>query len=162
MAPIDSLPPPQAEEAIVVTGRALTASATERLLGVTVLDEVDLHDTPSRRLEQILLQVPGLQKFRRSDSSRSHPTSHGVTLRGLGGNAASRALLVLDGVPQSDPFGGWINWPAFDPAALAEVRIVRGGGGVAHGPGALAGVIELTSSLAPARLASFELGSRDQ
>jgi vitamin B12 transporter len=58
--------------------------------------------------------------FRRSDARSGQPTSQGVTLRALGGNAASRALLVLDGMPQSDPFGGWINWPAYDPATLAE------------------------------------------
>ena len=29
-------------------------------------------------------------------------------------------LLVLDGVPQTDPFGGWVNWPAYDPQDLAR------------------------------------------
>jgi vitamin B12 transporter len=66
-------------------------------------------------------------------------------LRALGGNASSRALLVLDGVPQSDPFGGWVNWPAYDPQSLAGIRVVRGGGSVGDGPGALAGTIEMTS-----------------
>ena len=68
-----------------------------------------------------------------------------MTLRALGGNASSRALLVLDGVPQTDPFGGWVNWPAYDPSDLAWIRVVRGGGSVANGPGALAGTIEMTS-----------------
>ena len=39
------------------------------------------------------------------------PTSQGITLRGLGGNASSRAVLILDDVPQADPFGGWISLP---------------------------------------------------
>jgi len=39
----------------------------------------------------------------------AHPTSQGATLRGLGGNASSRALVMLDGVPLADPFGGWIK-----------------------------------------------------
>ena len=41
--------------------------------------------------------------------ARANPTSQGATLRALGGNASSRALLLLDGVPQTDPFGGWIS-----------------------------------------------------
>jgi len=86
-----------------------------------------------------------VQLFRRSDSRSGHPTSQGVTLRALGGNASSRALLMLDGVPQSDPFGGWVNWPAYDAASLSGIRVVRGGGSVANGPGALAGTIEMTS-----------------
>jgi outer membrane receptor protein involved in Fe transport len=70
-------------------------------------------------------------------------------------------LLVLDGVPQSDPFGGWVNWPAYDPAGLSQVRITRGGGSVAFGPGALAGVIDMTSLAEPGMNASIEGGSRE-
>src|SRR4029453_3493982 len=93
-------------------------------------------------------------------STSGHPTSQGVTLRALGGNASSRALLILDGVPQSDPFGGWVNWPAYDAAGLAEVHIVRGGGSVSHGPGALAGLIDMRSLAASGFNGSFEGGSR--
>jgi outer membrane receptor protein involved in Fe transport len=85
-------------------------------------------------------------------------------LRALGGNASSRALLILDGVPQTDPFGGWVSWPAYDPRRLGEVRVTRGGGSGANGPGALAGTIEL-SSADPSQLAgaaaSLAYGSRD-
>ena len=77
-------------------------------------------ELPAHELDQILKQVPGVQLFRRSDSTSGHPTSQGVTLRALGGNASSRALLILDGVPQADPFGGWVNWPAYDAAGLQE------------------------------------------
>ncbi|GLR48514.1 TonB-dependent receptor [Sphingomonas astaxanthinifaciens] len=150
--------PPPAE--IVVTARALPAPAVERLLGVTVIDRAQLRDTASTGLDQILKGEAGLQLFRRSDARSGQPTSQGLTLRALGGNAASRALLVLDGVPQSDPFGGWINWPAYDPSALASVRIVRGGGGVADGPGALAGTIAMESRNDRRVEASLEGGSR--
>src|SRR5205085_9498958 len=102
-----------------------------------------------------------LQLFRRSDSHSGHPTSQGVTLRALGGNASSRALLVLDGVPQSDPFGGWVNWPAYDAQSLAGVRVVRGGGSVGNGPGALAGTIEMTSRADAGVSGEIDGGSRD-
>jgi outer membrane receptor protein involved in Fe transport len=87
-----------------------------------------------------------------------------VTLRGLGGNASSRALVMLDGVPQADPFGGWVAFPAYLPERLASVRITRGGGSGYAGPGALAGTIDLTSG-SPADLGALQLrtayGSRD-
>lgn len=70
-------------------------------------------------------------------------------------------MLILDGVPQSDPFGGWINWPAYDPASIGEVRVVRGGGSVGDGPGALAGTIEMTSRLDGALAADLDAGSRN-
>ena len=157
---VQALPPPEAAETIVVTARALTDPAAERAFAVDRLDRADLRTSPRTQLDEVLKQVPGLQLFRRSDSQSGHPTNQGVTLRALGGNASSRALLVLDGVPQADPFGGWINWPAYDPAALAEVRVVRGGGSVAFGPGALAGVIDMTSSLDRGLAAGLDVGSR--
>ena len=158
---LDAPPPPEAVQTIVVTAQALADPASDQAHAVDRIDRTQLLASPRTQLEEVLGQLPGLQLFRRSDSRSGHPTSQGVTLRALGGNAASRALLILDGVPQSDPFGGWINWPAYDPAALAEVRVVRGGGSVAHGPGSLAGVIELTSSLDRGLHGEIDAGSRE-
>ena len=157
---IDALTPPPAADAIVVTGRALADPASERAYHVEVIAGSELSNAPAHELDEILKRVPGLQLFRRSDSTSAHPTSQGVTLRALGGNASSRALLILDGVPQADPFGGWVNWPAYDAAGLAEVRVVRGGGSVPYGPGAIAGVIEMQSLTAADLNASVEGGSR--
>lgn len=154
---LDAPPPP---EPIVITGRALPQPAGERLLGVVTITDEELALAPSRQLDEIVRTVGGVQLFRRSDARSSHPTSQGVTLRGLAGNGASRALVLLDGVPQADPFGGWIAWTALDPLSLGEVRVTRGGGSVAQGPGALAGTIELTSAVDPGVAAALEVGSR--
>ena len=156
-----SLPPEAPRAPIVITANALPDPATERAYAVETIDERRLTNAPSSQLDQVLKDIPGLQLFRRSDARSGHPTSQGVTLRALGGNASSRALLILDGVPQSDPFGGWVNWPAYDPASLSEVRVVRGGGSVGNGPGALAGTIEMRSRLAQDVAAGIEVGSRE-
>jgi outer membrane receptor protein involved in Fe transport len=149
---------------IVVTGRGLEAGLGEDVYDVVVIDRDRLTSSASGRLDEILKEVPGFQLFRRSDARSANPTSQGATLRALGGNASSRALLILDGVPQTDPFGGWVSWPAYDPQRLGQVRVVRGGGSGVHGPGALAGTIELISAL-PSQLlgptASAAYGSRD-
>lgn len=156
-----AIPPPEpAPAVIVVTGKALPDPAAMRAYDVETIGRERLANAPTHQLDEILKQVPGLQLFRRSDATSAHPTSQGVTLRSLGGNASSRALLVLDGVPQADPFGGWVNWPAYDPAGLAEVRVIRGGGSVPHGPGALAGVIEMSSLTAAGTNGTLEVGSR--
>ena len=78
--------------------------------------------TASGRIEDALKDVAGLTAFRRSDSRSANPTSQGVTLRSLGGNAASRALVLLDGVPIADPFAGYLPWSALDPARLGSVQ----------------------------------------
>ena len=132
----------------------------ERVFSVERISSRQIEMAPSHELDQLLKEVPGIQLFRRSDARSGHPTSQGVTLRALGGNASSRALILLDGVPQSDPFGGWINWPAYDLSALAAVRVVRGGGSVANGPGALAGTIEMDSKGDPGAGGEIYGGSR--
>ena len=94
-------PPPD----IVITARALPEPAGERLLGVSRISAERLEEAGGQGTEQLLRETAGVILFRRSDARSANPTSQGATLRALGGNAASRALLVLDGVPQSDPFG---------------------------------------------------------
>lgn len=153
--------PPQPQSAIVVTGKALPEAKAERVYDVQRISRRQIEQSPSHELDQLLKDVPGLQLFRRSDARSGHPTSQGATLRALGGNASSRALLVLDGVPQADPFGGWVNWPAYDPQDLADIRVIRGGGSVANGPGALAGTIEMTSRTDAGVSGEVDGGSRD-
>jgi len=144
----------ESEPEIVVTGHGLEEAKGDAVYDIVQIDRDRLIGSASGRLEDVLKDVAGLQQFRRSDARSANPTSQGVTLRGLGGNASSRALVVLDGVPQSDPFGGWISWPSFAPGRLDHVRVTRGGGSGVLGAGALAGTIELTSA-GPDSLARF-------
>ncbi|MDG2534523.1 TonB-dependent receptor [Sphingomonas sp. HITSZ_GF] len=162
--PLPAFAQDQDEAQIVVTGRGLEAPPGDAAYDVVTIGRERIAGTASGRLEDALRDAAGLAQFRRSDSRSAHPTSQGITLRGLGGNASSRALLLLDGVPQADPFGGWVAFPAYLPSRLAGARIVRGGGSGYAGPGALAGTIELESG-GPAQLGSLDLdalyGSRN-
>ncbi|MBW7946159.1 MAG: TonB-dependent receptor [Sphingomonadaceae bacterium] len=153
--------PAAAEETIVVTGHALEQPPGTQAYSVQVIDGAALRDVPGG-LETALEAASGFQMFRRTDSRSANPTSQGAQLRGIGGNASSRALVLLDGVPVADPFAGWIPWPAIRPESLSSVRITTGGGAGAFGAGALTGVIELASAgrdRAPA--IGIDYGSRD-
>lgn len=148
---------------IIVTGRALPPALGDAAYDVVTVPRDRITATASGRIEDVLRDVAGLTQFRRSDARSANATSQGATLRGLGGNASSRALLVLDGVPQSDPFGGWITWPAYQPDRLGVVRVTRGGGSGVYGSGALAGTIEfesISSAQGPGLGASLAYGSR--
>ena len=133
-------------ETIVVTGRSLPVPAGAAAYGSVLLDRQTLTGDPSGRLENVLRDVAGFQQFRRTDSRAANPTTQGATLRGLGGNASSRALVLLDGVPFADPFAGYIAWSALDPDRLGAVRVTRGGGAGPFGSGAVGGTIELFSA----------------
>lgn len=154
--PMDLAAPASAAE-IVVTGRALEdgfVASQPRL----VLDAARLAPA-SGRLEDALAAVPGLATFRRASAASASPTAQGVTLRALGGNAASRAALTLDGVPQADLFAGWITFPLLDAVPLESATVTRGGGSLVAGPGAVAGAIALQSAM-PATFLHLRGGSR--
>ena len=131
---------------IVVTGKALAEPPSSAAYATRVIERDALIATPSGRLEEALADVAGFQQFRRSDSRSANPSAQGATLRALGGNATSRALVLLDGVPMADPFFGFIPFNAIAPERLAAATITRGGGSGPFGAGALAGTIDLTSA----------------
>jgi len=158
---MQALPPEPPQVTIVVTGRALPEARADRIYLTERIDRRQIEQSPSHELERLLKDVPGVQLFRRSDARSGHPTSQGVTLRALGGNASSRVLLMLDGVPQADPFGGWVNWPAYDPSNLDGMLVIRGGGSVANGPGSLAGTIEMASRSDTGASGEIDGGSRE-
>ncbi len=110
-------------------GRLLDSAA---LAGATVLDAG-------------LRRDPAFGLFRRSDSLSANPTAQGVSLRGVGPSGASRSLVLLDGVPLNDPFGGWVAWNAVPLLALAGAEIRPGGGSAAWGSAALGGVVALVT-----------------
>jgi len=131
---------------IVVTGRGLADSPATPAYAVQDLSRERIATSASGRIEDALSSVAGFQQFRRSDSRSSNPSAQGVTLRALGGNATSRALVLLDGVPMADPMFGYIPLSAIAPERIALARVTRGGGSGAFGSGAVAGTIELLSA----------------
>lgn len=149
---------------IVVQGEGLPLPPGTPAYGSVVIDRARLVSSASGRIESILADVAGFQQFRRSDSRSANPSAQGATLRALGGNASSRTLVLLDGVPMSDPFFGYIPFSALVPDRLALIRVTRGGGAGAFGAGAVAGTIELASSGRtdlPSFSGSASYGSRD-
>jgi len=145
IAPAVAQDEPAEGPVIVVTGRGLEAPPSVIAYSTITLDREQLQSTASGQIEDALANIAGFQQFRRSDSRSSNPTAQGVTLRALGGNASSRALVLLDGVPMLDPFFGHVPLSALSPNRLDVIRVTRGGGSGPFGTGALAGTIELES-----------------
>ncbi|MFC3053532.1 TonB-dependent receptor [Kordiimonas pumila] len=126
---------------IHVTATPVSLGGVSAAYGIQTLTDEDLNESPELRLDEKLATLPAFSLFRRSGSQISHPTSQGVTLRSIGPNGAGRTLVLLDGVPQGDPFGGWVNWARLPLIDIETIDIVKGGGTGPWGNGALAGVI---------------------
>ena len=148
---IADAPPPAVSEVVVEAARLPDAAGDAAFSIIQVPNAVLI---ASDRLDDALETVPGFSLYRRTSSLGANPTTQGVSLRGIAGSAASRALVTLDGVPQNDPFGGWVVFTALPTEEIAAATVVRGAGAGPYGSGALTGVIALDSlSKAPGGLA---------
>jgi outer membrane cobalamin receptor len=126
-----------------VTVNATLSSETPA--SITVLDKQSLEAIPGTNLDDRLRQVPGFSLFRRSSSVVANPTTQGVSLRAIGSTGASRTLVLWDGIPINDPFGGWIYWTRIDPSYIDRVEIDRGASTSLFGDRAMGGTISLFS-----------------
>ncbi len=149
-------------EQVVVTAARMPTPVGQAAFSVVSLDSAAL--AASDRLDAALEQVPGVSLFRRTSSISANPTTQGISLRSIGPSGAGRALVLLDGVPMNDPFGGWVIWTGLPAEDIASADIVRGAGTGPYGAGALTGTIALserdtTDGLAVADLSAGGLGT---
>ena len=128
---------------MVISASRAPAAPAEIPFSVSALSGETLRATPTATLDDALRSVPGFSLFRRSGSLTANPTAQGVSLRGLGPSGASRSLVLLDGVPLNDPFGGWVAWTKVPRETLSGAEVVRGGGATAWGNAALGGIVQL-------------------
>jgi outer membrane receptor protein involved in Fe transport len=137
--------PAEVSQQVQVTAYRAATLLSDVPVSDVQLTREDLQDTPALQLDDDLRQVPGFSLFRRSSSRTANPTTQGVSLRGLGANGASRALVLEDGVPLNDPFGGWVYWDRVPAEAISDVEISQEGGSSLYGSDALGGVVQFVS-----------------
>src|SRR4051812_48683523 len=136
---------------------------TEAPAFVSTMTSQRLAEQPGVNLDDRLRAIPGFTLFRRSSSLVANPTTQGVSLRGLGSSGASRTLVLWDGVPVNDPFGGWVYWTRLSPEEFERVELSRGAATSVFGDRAMSGAISLFSR-APERLhliAAYEGGNKN-
>jgi outer membrane receptor protein involved in Fe transport len=129
-------------ERVMVTAARSGIKLSEVPGSAVQLSPEDVAANPSLTTDDMLRQVPGFSLFRRSSSRIANPTTLGASLRGLGGSGPSRALVLEDGVPLVDPFGGWVYWDRIPRAELSSVEVFRGGESNLYGSDALGGVVQ--------------------
>jgi outer membrane receptor for ferrienterochelin and colicin len=157
------LSPASVQEAVTVT-----ATRSERRNGdvpasISMLDREDIKQSPALVADDVLRQIPTFSLFRRTSSLASHPTAQGVSLRGIGPSGVSRTLVLVDGVPNNDPFGGWVYWSRVPLESADHIEVVDGSTSSLYGNYAMGGVINfITNPPAPKTLeVKAQYGSRN-
>ncbi len=162
--PAQATQPPQTPPAVSASVLVLgDAAKRDPATGALAFPRKFLDGAPALTTDEALRVVAGLSLFRRSSSRTANPTTHGVTMRGLSASGASRGVVVLDGMPLNDGFGGWVTWTRVPSGALEGVEVIPGAAGDLFGSDALGGVIRLRST-EPRRegpMVSFGGGSRE-
>ncbi len=133
------------DEVIVVTGLRLPRPLHDVPAAVTVIDRAQVERSPHALTDDLIRETPSVGAFRRSSSLIADPSSQGLNLRGVGPSGVSRALVLRDGLPVNDPFGGWVYWRALPALGIDRIEIVPSGASALFGNFALGGVLHVIS-----------------
>jgi outer membrane receptor protein involved in Fe transport len=129
----------------------VSVTRTEQEVGnlpasITLVSNEDLKASPAIATDDILRQIPTFSLFRRTSSLAAHPTAQGVSLRGVGPSGVSRTLVLVDGVPFNDPFGGWVYWTRIPMGSVRQVEVVESPSSSVYGNYALGGVMNIVTA----------------
>jgi outer membrane receptor protein involved in Fe transport len=143
------------EPAGIAEAVTVTPTRGEQRLGdvpasVNVIGREEIRQSPAVVADDVLRQIPTFSLFRRASSVSAHPTTQGVSLRGIGPSGVSRSLVLLDGVPFNDAFGGWVYWTGVPLEAAERIEVVDSASSSLYGTYALGGVINIVTG-PPAR-----------
>jgi outer membrane receptor protein involved in Fe transport len=156
------LSPASVQEAVTVTATRSERRTSDVPASVSVLDREDIKQSPALVADDLLRQIPTFSLFRRTSSLASHPTAQGVSLRGIGPSGVSRTLVLVDGVPNNDPFGGWVYWSRVPLESSDRIEVVDGSTSSLYGNYAMGGVINFITNQATPKTLDFkaQYGSR--
>jgi outer membrane receptor protein involved in Fe transport len=139
----------------------VTPSRTEQRLGdtpasVSLLTSTQIQESPAVMADDVLRQVPSFSLFRRANSISAQPTTQGVSLRGIGPSGQSRTLVLLDGIPFNDPFGGWVYWTRVPLISVDRIEVTEDTASSVYGNYAMGGVINIVTSRPTRRTLEFK------
>lgn len=149
--------------ATLLTETTVSATRTSLSVGeapasVEVVTSSQFEMSASETTDDALRQVAGFDLFRRSSSRFANPTTQGVSLRGVGSSGASRAAVLVDGVPMNDPFGGWVYWDMVPLDAISSAELLQGGSSALYGSNAMGGAINLVQRTSSRPWLDVDLG----
>lgn len=154
-------PTPLAQIARVATG---TPQTLHRLpVAASVLDARAISALPATTGDDLLRALPGFDR----DRSNSAFTNYGQLRVSFTGAGNDRGLVLADGVPAQDAFGGQVDWAEFPAADIVRAELLRGAGSALYGAGAIGGVLDLQTfgpdlrTGAPQGAVQFSAGTHD-
>jgi len=133
---------PVLSEHVVVTANRTEQKKKDIPANVTVFEREDVEMTAGLTADDVVRRVPGFTLNRLNSSIAASVGTQNGNVRYMGGGAA-RTLVLMDGIPINDPYGGQVYWARVPKASLERVEVIRGAGSNVWGNRAMAGVISM-------------------
>ena len=143
-------------ETVTVTPTRSAKRLGDVPVSANIIEKETIRQSPAVVADDVLRQIPTFSLFRRSSSLSSHPTAQGVSLRGIGPSGVSRTLVLVDGVPFNDPFGGWVYWTRVPLESVNRIEVIDGSSSSLYGNYGLGGVINIISATPARRSVEFK------
>src|SRR6185436_5394188 len=143
-------------ETVTVTPTRTAQRLGDVPVSANIIEKETIRQSPAVVADDVLRQVPTFSLFRRSSSLSSHPTAQGVSLRGIGPSGVSRTLVLVDGVPFNDPFGGWVYWTRVPMESVDRIEVIDSSSSSLYGNYGMGGVINIIPTRAGRRTLEFK------
>ncbi len=126
---------------------SITATKTKRKVSdvpasIEVITQKDIQNSVANSADELLKEVSGID-LKHSMGILSSGTSNKVVMRGFGGTTEGRVLLLIDGVPMNDLYGGDLEWNKIPVSNIQRIEVVKGATSALYGSGAMGGVINI-------------------
>lgn len=113
---------------------------------VTVITAEEIQRSGASTTQAVLARAVGISF---SDQQGFGLASDGtLNMRGVVNSSRTNALVLVDGVRQNRITGDEVHWQSIPVGHIERIEIIRGGGGLIYGEGALAGVINIITTQA--------------
>lgn len=124
---------------IVVTASKIPLTQRETTKPVLVIDRQEIEQNSGRDISQLLNQQSGI----RVNDSYGAPSNGRILY--MQGAAAQNTLILVDGMPVSDPsgVGGLFDLRLFSTHNLERIEVLKGSQSTLYGTDAIAGVVNL-------------------
>ena len=162
-APPEATPPaPRArrlEEVLVSASRRPGAplNAREYPGNVSVVTSEAIARSGAQDLPELLRRLDGVTTMDTNGFGLGADGS--VNLRDVVNSARTGVLVLVDGVRQNRVTGDEVHWQGIPLAQVERIEVIRGGGGLGYGEGALSGVINIRTKRGGKRPIQIEQGA---
>jgi iron complex outermembrane receptor protein len=127
-------------ENILVTATRLDSEDSKALGHVTVISAADIENSTARTLPELLGREAGILTRSLYGNNAARAT---IDIRGFGAASTQNTLILLDGRRLNDIDLSAVDYGAIPLKSIERIEILRNGGSVLYGDGAVGGTINI-------------------